>query len=238
MKNINRQQLVIEFVSVVFAVVLALFLNAWRESSSLNTNLTRVKESIKKEILRNDSLIHISYTYRKKLLNSFYANEHLILAAKITDLPVDVMDNEALAIFFKTSLIFGQKQFYDKIEIIQEQDARVLILDKSIFDLKVEDDSIKLFGIGNIQLKTPDLSNRSWDLAQATNTIIKMDIELVEKLSILNSLIDTYTKTSENALQMIYTNNQAGLLSVMEDMHHLESKIMQTNTSLLETLKK
>ena len=74
-------------------------------------------------------------------------------------------------------------------------------------------------------------------MAQATGTIVKMDIALVEKLGIVNSLIETYLKTSESAAQIVYNGKQKGLLSVLEDLYSLEAKIIQANTALLKELK-
>ncbi|MGB5264294.1 MAG: hypothetical protein WBN28_11895 [Lutimonas sp.] len=237
MKNkLNKQQLVIEFVSVVFAVILALVLNSWRESSALNANLKKVNESILQEVKNNDALIRESYEYRKELLQSIYSNQNLLLAVSSSDLNFNVNDNTKLANFFKRSLIFGQKEYHENVMVIQEDNFRVLILGESVFDLKLEEDTLKLFGIGNIQLKLPDLNNRSWDLAQATGTIVRMNVALVEKLGIVNSLIDIYLKTSESAVEMVYNGKQKGLTSVLEDLNSLEAKIIKANSSLLEEL--
>ena len=106
MKNkINKQQLGIEFLSVVFAVILALVLNSWRESAALNSNLERVKVSILQEATYNDSLLTKSQAYRKDLLQRLYSNQNLVLKASISELGFDVNNNIKLADFFKRSLI-------------------------------------------------------------------------------------------------------------------------------------
>ncbi len=237
MKNkLNKQQLILEFISVVFAVILALVLNSWRESYALNANLEKVKKSILKEVERNDAHIRQSYAYRGDLLQKLYANQNLLLAVPISDLAFDINNNAKLVDFFTTALIFGQKE-YRNVSVRQDGFSRVLILDNSVFDLKLDGDTLKVLGIGNIDLKIPDLNNRSWDLAQATGTIVKMDIALVEKLGIVNALIETYLKTSESAVQLVYSGEQKGLLSVLEDLHSLESKIIEANAQVLEELK-
>jgi hypothetical protein len=238
MKNIiNKQQLVLEFVSVVFAVILALVLNGWRESSALNANLEKVKESIRKEVKSNDALLRESFSYRKDLLKRLYSNENLLLEISTSELDFDVNDNSRLSTFFRNALIFGQKEYYEKINVLQEGNYRALILGERVFDLKLEQDTLKLIGIGNIELKLPDLNNRSWDLAQATGTVVRMDISLVEKLGVVNSLIETYLKTSQSAVEMVYNGKQKGLISVLEDLNSIEAKIIKANSSLLDELK-
>ena len=66
--QINKQQLVLEFISVVFAVLLALLLNNWRENIKSERVADRVLENIKQEILSNDELIRKSTQYRTDLL--------------------------------------------------------------------------------------------------------------------------------------------------------------------------
>ncbi len=237
MKNkLNTQQLAVEFISVVFAVILALVLNSWRESSALNANLQKVKESIFQEVKSNDALLRKSLDYRKELLQKLYSNQNLLLAVASADLDFDVNNNTKLANFFKRSLIFGQKEYRENIMVMQEDDSRVLIFGESVFDLKLEQDTLKLMGVGNIQLKLPNINNRSWDLAQATGTVVRMNVTLVEKLGVVNSLIETYLKTSESAVEMVYNGKQKGLISVLEDLKSLEEKIIEANASLLEEL--
>ena len=237
MKNkLNKQQLALEFISVVFAVILALVLNSWRESSALNTNLVKVEKSILKEVERNDTLIRKSHVYREDLLQKLYSNQNLLLAVSTADFGLDISNNAELTNFFKAALIFGQKE-YSNVEVMQEGSSRVIILDNSVFDLKLDEDTLKVLGIGNIDLKIPDLNNRSWDLAQATGTIVNMDITLVEKLGVINALIETYLKTSESAVEMVYNGKQKGIIPVLEDLKTLEAKIIKANSSLLEELK-
>ena len=234
--TINKQQLFIEFVSVVFAVILALILNSWRESAAQDSNVGKVKEAIRKEVLKNDSLFRASHAYRKALLNKFYTNQNLLFAAPVAEFPVDVHDNAAVATFFRASLLFGQKEYFTQVEVLEQDSLRVLVLDDRVYDLLVQNDTIKLLGIGNIQLKTPDFSNNAWQLAQATNAVVHLDVSLVERLSTVNALISSYEKTSAEATQMIYQGRQKGLVSVIEDMYSTEAKIIKANAALLEEL--
>ena len=169
-------------------------------------------------------------------MQKLYSNQNLLLAVASADLDFDVNNNTKLANFFKRSLIFGQKEYRENIMVMQEDDSRVLIFGESVFDLKLEQDTLKLMGVGNIQLKLPNINNRSWDLAQATGTVVRMNVTLVEKLGVVNSLIETYLKTSESAVEMVYNGKQKGLISVLEDLKSLEEKIIEANASLLEEL--
>ncbi len=235
-QKINRQQLFLEFVSVVFAVLLALFLNGWRESYNIEKALVKVKETIRQETIRNDSLVRKSFDYRTNLIKKFYANTHLLMKSPVSSIPVEVNDDKKLESYFNSALIFDQKFYADPVKVLRKGQDRVLIIGESIFDIAVENDSIALYGVGNIQLRAPDLSNRSWDIAQATGTLVEMDIELVEQLSKINMLIQNYQTTSDNAINMIYAGASNGILSVLEDMRYFEIQIIKQDSVLLEML--
>lgn len=232
--KINRQQLLLEFISVVFAVLLALFLNGWRENYNTQKALEKVKETIRQETIRNDTLIESSLTYRISLLNELYTNSHLVMKAPVSDIPVDVNKDEQLASFFKAA--FGA---YDKnVEVAQTFENRVLVLGEDVFDIVVDNDSIALYGIANIQLRSADISNRSWDIAQATGTLVEMDIALVEQLSKVNMLVGNYLNTSAGGLSMIYEGKMKGIIPVLEDMRNFEAEILKQDSVLLEMLYK
>ena len=235
--SINKQQLLIEFISVVFAVILALLLNGWRESSAMKADLQKVEETIQKEIIRNDSLLQQSNSYRKVLLSKLYNNDNLLLKLAIQEIPVDVTNDKILANFFRDVLLFQQKQYFDHVSIESSGEQKVLILDNNVFDLVLKNDSLSMLGIGNIQLNVPDLSNLSWQLAQATNTVTLMEVSLVEKLGRLNALMLTYDKTCSDAHKMIFQDNQKKMTGIIEDMYNLEKKIMTTNKEILAELR-
>lgn len=236
MSKINKQQLALEFFSVVFAVIFALVLNSWRESMVMKKKMNRVIETIQHEAQLNDSLIRLSHDYRGKLLQGLYNNTHELFSIPVEGFPVNVNDNDALAKFFKNSLLFGVKDYYEQVLILNQDSNRVLILDNKVFELSIKKDTLRLLGVGNIKLKTPELRNLSFELAQATGTLVSMDIALVEKLSRVNSLIIRYLSSSENALVTMYSDNHKYIIPSIEDMYDLEADLMEANAALLEEL--
>ena len=233
--TINRQQLVLEFVSVVFAVLLALFLNAWREDAASQKQLLRVKESIRTEIEKNDLEVKKSYDYRLKLVQDMSRREHMVSFMRVDQIPVDIANDQALERFLKNSLTFSSSRNYQEIAIKSSGDQRILVLDKHVFQVRVENDTLKLFGAGGIQLRTAGISNRFWEKAQATGTVGYMDLELVDAIINVHNLNLHYLSTADDAIEMIY-NGEPGVLSVLQDMVYFESEIIKADSVLLELL--
>ena len=236
-KKINRQQLFLEFISVVFAVLLALFLNQWRESMVTKSSLAQVKNAIKSEIINNDSLIRTSRIYRKSLLDNLYNGRHLVSAFSMKQLPEKSFSNlKFLEDLFRESILFGNLETVEKIEIKTNESDTLLIIDKKVYRLKAKQDTLRLFGTDNLRLKVPDVINNSWDVASATGTLDKMDVKLVQHLSASKSLLDAYRNTCNQALEIVYSNDNTGIISVLEDMIELEKKIIATDSVLLKML--
>lgn len=232
----NTQQLALEFVSVVFAVLLALFLNGWREAVITEKSLNTVKNTILQETQRNDTLFRSSLKYRTNLLEELYKNDHVVSSFPVSQLSFNPKDDKKLAELIRLSSLFGDKTNISEISVKRFEDIRVLIMDQRVFEIVIESDTLHLKGIGNIQLKTPNVNNRSWDIAQATGMLVEMDIELVAELSNNKTLIDNYLSTSEVAINIIYDGSQKVLISVLEDMKNLETDIIESNEKLIELL--
>lgn len=231
--TINRQQLLFEFVSVVFAVLFALLLNNWRENIKSSKAADRVVQSIKEEILKNDELLRSSLRYRTALLEQLYNGTYVTDTLPVSQLPIDTNNDQELENFLKAFLPFAADRTYDRIEVRSNGDSRILILNDRIHSLVTENDTLFVRGVGNIKLKSADITNRSWEIAQLTNAIMEMDLELINKLSELNTLNENYIRTSELAVSMVY-RKELGIVAVIEDMQSYEEDIINVHEKILE----
>lgn len=230
--KINRQQLLFEFISVVFAVLFALLLNNWRENIKSSKAAARVMESIKEEIMKNDNLLRSSLEYRTGLLEQLYNGTYVTDTLPVSQLPIDARDDQELENFLKEFLPFASDRTYDRIEVRSNGDQRILIMNDRIHSLVTKNDTLFVRGVGNIKLRSADITNRSWEIAQLTNAIIEMDLELINKLSELNTLNENYLHTSELAVSMVY-RKELGIISVIEDMRNYEEDIINLQEEIL-----
>ncbi|WP_462249703.1 hypothetical protein [Ekhidna sp.] len=233
--RINRQQLALEFLSVVFAVLLALLLNSLRESLTMDRALNRVKQTIRTEVISNDSLVRKSREYRYDLVTKLYRFEHMVMKFPVSNFPIDVEDDRALEEYMKEVLPFSQATPISRIEIKSLDDYRIIIVNDRTMKLGLENDTLKFFGPYNLQLHAAAISNRSWEIAKATGTLVEMDLTLVDALNKVYTLNNQYLNTSDKAIDMIY-NADPAVRSVMEDMHYYETQIIEADSILLNML--
>ena len=235
-RKINRQQLLLEFVSVVFAVLLALLLNSWRESRQISNSVERVKQTIIDEVQENIKLFKDSYAYRQKLVSDLQNNRHLVMSTAISELDYDVTTDKGLKELVQSALL-SYGQWIEDVQVISRDGNRYLKMDRSVLNIEIEHDTLRLFGTGNIILKSPatDLSNRSWPMAQATGVLVEMDLEVVDAMSKVYTLNERYIKMSDQAISMIYKGDD-GIVSVLQDMVSLEKQIIDANNALLRLL--
>ncbi|MEQ8906742.1 hypothetical protein [Ekhidna sp.] len=234
--TINKQQLFLEFLSVVTGVLIALMLNSWRENVATSRTLDRVKQTIRTEMNNNTNEVSDALTYHKALIKELYEGRHLIMAIPASAFPVNVNDDTAFEQFLRETVPFMQSTAVTRLELLRNGNERILILNDQNLRLVVENDTIKLFGVSNLQLRTADVSNRSWEIAQATGMLVEMDLELVDVLNKCYNLNNQYLETSNKAIEMIY-KGEPGIISVMEDMAYYEQEIIKADSLVLNLIK-
>lgn len=234
--TINRQQLFLEFVFIVFAVLLALLLNSWRESILTSRAVDKVKQTIHTEMNSNSEVVTEALAYRRALIQELRQGRHLVFAFPVSDFPIDVYNDKAFESYFRKILPFSSSSALERLEVLRNDgDERVMVLDDLNMQLVVENDTVKLFGATNIRLHTADISNRSWEIAQATGTLVEMDLALVDALNKCYNLNNLYMRTSDKAIDMIY-KGEPGVTSVMEDMAYFEQQILKADSVVLTLL--
>ncbi len=233
--NSSGRSLLIEFISIVFAVLLALFLNNWRDSLKTANTVKRVKNAIRTEIVQNDISIRSSLDYRRQLLKELYSNTHISGVIPIHELPIDINDDDQLTRFLSEHLMFNASRKTDGIRVVSLDSKRVLVLDDFLLQMTVTGDSLILYGENNIQLKTAFVNNRSWEIAQATGALVEMELGIVDALSKVHYLNGKYLETSQQAIEILY-NGSPGLQSVLEDMVYYEQEMLNADSVLLQLL--
>lgn len=235
--NINRQQLFLEFLSVVFGILLALFLNGWRESVATERALDKVKQTIRTELTTNDSLLRASMTYRRNLVQELYDDAHLIFQLPAASLPINAASDRELESYLTQVLPFGRSTPLTHLKVQSLDSERIISINNRTMKIRLENDTLKFFGSSNIQLRGANISNRSWEIAKATGVLVEMDLELVDALNKVYTLSNQYFSTSDKAIDMVYQGDPA-IRSVLEDMYYFESQILASDSVVLQLLDK
>ena len=204
----------------------------WRESIKTDDLVERVKHTIKEEVANNKSSIEAVLGYHETLAIELLQNRHLINKFALNDLDVDVTDDRAFEAFFKKVLLFTDTEYTDRVEVHREEDLSVLVLNNRIFQLEIDGDSLVIYGDGNIKLRTADISNNSWGIAEATNALVELDVDIVSDLSRLKSIQDDYMETSNKAIDLVY-QGEPGVVHILEDMINYEKEMLRLDSLLL-----
>ncbi|MEP1034355.1 hypothetical protein [Ekhidna sp.] len=233
--KLNFRHLAIEALLIVFTVSLALALSEWRSQVKKDQLVGRVKISLKSETIENIENLKKAISYHEKLIANLRSGTHIMISASIDELPFDPLKNHELVSFVKSQVYANSATYTDPIEIIQDGQARYLRTDDQLSTIVIENDSLFVFGTGNIILRSAQISNNSWLIAQATNVLIELDYELISLLGSINSQFEDFESTTEMALNILY-GNAGEIQSALEDMYSLEKKLLKSYESVLAKL--
>lgn len=220
----KKNHFLLEFLSIVFAVTLALVLDEWRQGVKDDKLQESVLNSIRAEVKANLAEIDKALPYHETLLNNLQSGSHVIVTLPLSAINMNINNDKLLAGFLGEALMVSQQTLYERILIRRAADQRFLLLDDKVWRLETSGDSLKIYGADNIQLRSPEIANNGWQLAQATQVMIKLPFEMIELLSQLHSRQTTYEATAAQALEKIYDGNSK-IQGVMEDLLSIEQDL-------------
>lgn len=235
MAKLEFKQLVVEAILIVFTVSLALALSEWRQQVKRNQLTNRVVNSLQDETEKNIENLKKAISYHETLLTNLRSGTHVMISAPIDELPFDPTNDDELVSFVKSQIFANTSTYVDPIEIINNDNTRYLRTNDELSTIAIKNDSLFVYGSGNIILRSAQISNNSWQIAQATNVLIELDYDLISLLGKINSKFEDFESTTEMAINILYSD--AGhILSAMEDMLSLEKELLRSYESVLVKL--
>ncbi|SNS52028.1 hypothetical protein SAMN05421640_0498 [Ekhidna lutea] len=233
--KINLKHILIEAILIVFTVSLALALSEWRQQIKTENLVDRVLISLGEEMKKNVESLKTAIDYHDTLLNNLRSGRHPMVAASLEGIPFDPRNDNQLTSFVKDAIVSSSSTFIEPIEVIHSNEKRYLRLDKTVGEIIVTDDSVFVYGNGNIILRSADVSINSWELAQATNTLIEMDYEMIKLLGETTSAVIQYQQTTDKAVALLYGDG-SGIRSALEDMFWMEKNLLAKCEEILNSL--
>ncbi|GAB5528205.1 MAG: hypothetical protein Roseis2KO_60770 [Roseivirga sp.] len=231
----KKNRYLLEFLSIVFAVTLALVLDEWRQSVKDDKLKESVLNSIRAEVAANLEEIDKALPYHETLISDLQGGTHVIVKLPLDAIPVNINNDNRLTNYLEETLLVGERVAYDRIEVREAGGQRFLILDDNVWRLEASADSLTVFGSGNIQLRSAQIANNAWQLSQATQVMVKLPFELIELLSQLHSRQEAYDTVAAQAIEKIYKGDLR-IQGVLEDMLWMEKQLKQDYKSILVML--
>lgn len=233
----KRNYFLLEFLSIVFAVTLALVLDEWRQGVKDDKLTESVLNSIRAEVEANLQEIDRALPYHETLISNLKNGTHVVVKLPLGAIPINISNDNRLTNYLEETLLVGQQVAYDRIKVKRAGGQRFLILDDNVWRLETSADSLTVFGSGNIQLRSAQIANNAWQLSQATQVMVKLPFEMIELLSQLHSRQAAYDGVAAQAIEKIYRGDSR-IQGVLEDMLWMERQLKQDYESILPMLGK
>ncbi len=233
----KKNRFLLEFLSIVFAVTLALVLDEWRQGVKDDKLKERVLNSIRAEVEANQVAIDKALPYHETLISNLRGGTHVIVKLPLNAIPINISNDNRLTDYLEETLLAAQQAAYNRIEVRKAGGQRFLILDDNVWRLETSADSLTVFGSGNIQLRSAQIANNAWQLSQATQVMVKLPFELIELLSQLHSRQAAYDTVAAQAIEKIYQGDSR-IQGVLEDMLWMERQLKSDYEKILVMLGK
>lgn len=230
--NISFNRLFLEFFSILVAISLALAANEWRQHRNDQALVKRIIESMISEIKQNQLTVKASAEYRSKLINNLKTGNHVITKFPYrTDLTKNEtqFERDFLKIASRTDVYVSKEASLTKVG----EGQFIFRNEGKIYGIKTQNDSITITGEGNIQLRSAEISNTTWEVAQATQALVNIDYEVVTLFSEIYQKHNSYNKTTDYALDVLYSNGNGSILSILQDMHWYETILLKKYEEML-----
>lgn len=233
--KLDIRHIAIEAILIVFTVSLALALSEWRLQVKKDQLVDRVIISLKSETEINIENLKKAIAYHDELLTNLRGGTHILISASIDELTFDPLKDNELISFVKSQIYANTATYIDPVEIIRDGESRYLRTKDQLSTIVTKNDSLFIYGTGNIILRSAQISNNSWQIAQATNVLIGFDYDLISLLGKINAKFEDYESTTDMALNMLYTDS-GEIQSALEDMFLLEKNLLEKYKLVLEQL--
>lgn len=233
--KLDFRHLAIEAILIVFTVSLALALSEWRQQVKRDELVDRVITSLISETNKNLANLDTAIAYHKNLLAELRNGKHVMIYQALADLPFDPSSNDELVAFAKHTIYSSSRVYVDPIEVVNFGGIRYLRTGDNLSSVYIQNDSLFVYGKGNIVLKSASISNNSWEIAQATNVLIELDYELITILGKITSKFEDYESTTDMAINILYSDT-GEIESALEDLYSLEMELIEEYKKVLTQL--
>lgn len=230
-KKIDYRQIFIESIFIVFAVSLAFSLSEWRQGMKTKQLVKRVFQTLEDEVTTNKLALEKAYTYHSTLLSELNNGTHVINSFPVSLFNFDYTNDEKLASFIQKFFVPDLIGTPKDVKIKRQNGERYMIIGESVNRLHTRNDSIIVYGSGNIVLRSATLLNNAWQIANATNAVVEIDYDLILLMGKINNQILDYDKTVEKAITILYSED-GNIKSVLEDMRWMEKELLTRYESI------
>lgn len=223
----NWKSIGVDALAIIFSVLFALALDDWRERRNVNKRVETVTATIQHEIAQNKASITDALAYHEPLVNNLSNGTHRLTGLSLEENPMDLSTPAKAEASLRAMINRSGSMMFDEVQFrqIKEHDYRLKVQNR-LLRVTVENDSLFVFGVGNIQLRPARILNTAWETALATQTSIHLDFELVSAMTEINRLHGVYDETVGRIIDMLY-GRDGSVTPAMQDLLWFERSLLE-----------
>jgi len=231
-RRLNWPFLFMEVLAIVSSVLLALALDDWRERRKINDRVEKAIETIQYELTQNQKEVAKALEYHEPLVHNLSSGDHLMTSIDLSKIPFNFNSEQTVAQSLRRYFASRNANLFDDIDVVQSGEGMYYAkVGSKEVRLHSQNDSLKIYGVGGIQLRPARILNYAWDTALATQVTLNMDPELVASLTQLSQLNTTHNETVGRIINMLY--GQGGsVVPAMQDLLYFEKLLLERYESV------
>ena len=231
-RRFNWPFLFMEVLAIVSSVLLALALDDWRERRKTNDRVEKALATIQYELSENQKEVSKAREYHEPLVRNLSSGKHLMASIDLADVPFNFNSERTVAQSLREQFTARGSNLFDDIEVVKARgDMYFAKVGDKVVRLVPENDSLKIYGAGNIQLRPARILNYAWDTALATQVTLHMDPELVASLTQLSQLNTIHNDTVARIINMLY-GQEGSVVPAMQDLLYFEQLLLEKYESV------
>ncbi len=234
--NENIKRLLIEIPTIVLSVIIALAINEWNVGRERDILAENVIHTICEELEHNKATVKEAYDYHTPLVNNLTSGKHVIAKFPLEVLKLKRLNSEELTIAMTLLLERLGEPLDQPLSVKQRGDSSFMMqMNRTYIRIVASNDTLKLYGTGNIRLHPASIRNSAWRIAQTAQIAPYLDFELIAKMSQIDYMHVRYDNTIRTIIDMLYKGG-ANATSAMQDMLHFEKELLDQYAELEQIL--
>ncbi len=226
------KRIFIEVPTIVLSVIIALAINQWNSGREREQLAANVLMTIREELTSNTAQVQKAYEYHRPLVKNLMSGEHRMFSIprkslNMTKIDAQSLDNSLSELLMRFGEVvvgpLGVKKIYDSLFTFHFK--------QQLLTIRVTDDSLSVYGKGNISLHSALVRNNAWRIAQAAQIAPYLDFSLIALMSEVDQLHIEYEKTTGRIVEMLYQGGN-DVTPAMQDMLYYETVLLKKYSEL------
>lgn len=225
--------LLIQVVAIIFSVLLALGVNNWRENQQIRSIVMSVLSTLSDEIVANQGALKRAYEYHRSLASKLQSEGLKLSSINLKAERISPQDLQSVQTGIYRHFISREVFLSSPPDLVKVSDEKYLIkIGNQIATAKIEGQWLNIYGEGGIQLKSANLRNLSWEIANGMQILIYLDYERVILWSDINRIEKEHDETVNKILENLY-DGSGSILPILEDLIYLEEQLLNKYKKML-----